>query len=176
MAVVSQQRRIVDRRTIAAKVVALAESKPPSEVLRQGFIEILKQSLASGRDFVRRSFERGASGSEVVHALSFLVDQLVRTIHEFAETVVFPGAESGEDDRLAVVAVGGYGRGELAPYSDVDLLFVVPAWIFVALRLGHAYVHVTSNRVTRRALFFLAGAAVLCVMWIIFAIRILSGT
>ena len=126
MAAVSQQRRIVDRRTIAAKVVALAESKPPSEVLRRGFVDILKQSLASGRDFVRRSFDRGASGTEVVHALSFLVDQLVRTIHEFAETVVFPGAESGEDDRLAVVAVGGYGRGELAPYSDVDLLFVVP--------------------------------------------------
>jgi hypothetical protein len=54
-----------------------------------------------------------------------------------------------------------------------DLLFVVPAWIFVALRLAHAYVHVTSNRVPRRALFFLAGAAVLCVMWIMFAIRIL---
>jgi hypothetical protein len=54
-----------------------------------------------------------------------------------------------------------------------DLLFVVPAWIFVALRLAHAYVHVTSNRVPRRALFFLAGCVVLCVMWIIFAIRIL---
>ncbi len=56
-----------------------------------------------------------------------------------------------------------------------DLWFVVPAWIFVALRLAHAYVHVTSNRVTRRALFFLAGAAVLCAMWIIFAVRILSA-
>jgi hypothetical protein len=54
-----------------------------------------------------------------------------------------------------------------------DLLFVVPAWIFVALRLAHAWVHVTDNRVPRRALFFLAGAAVLCVMWIIFAVRIL---
>ena len=56
--------------------------------------------------------------------------------------------------------------------QTADLWFVVPAWIFVALRLAHAYVHVTSNRVPRRALFFLAGAAVLCVMWIIFAIRI----
>jgi len=56
-----------------------------------------------------------------------------------------------------------------------DLWFVVPAWIFVALRLAHAYVHVTSNRVPRRAIFFLAGAAVLCVMWIIFAVRILIG-
>ena len=57
-----------------------------------------------------------------------------------------------------------------------DLWFVVPAWIFVALRLAHAYVHVTSNRVPRRALMFLAGAAMLCVMWIIFAVRILTST
>jgi hypothetical protein len=59
--------------------------------------------------------------------------------------------------------------------KTADLWFVVPAWIFVALRLAHAYVHVTSNRVPRRALFFLAGAAVLCVMWVIFAVRILIG-
>ena len=54
-----------------------------------------------------------------------------------------------------------------------DLLFVVPAWIFVALRVGHAYVHVTSNRVPRRGLVYLTGAAVLCLMWIAFAVRIL---
>ena len=54
-----------------------------------------------------------------------------------------------------------------------DLWFVVPAWIFVLLRLAHAWVHVTSNRVPRRALFFLSSAAVLCVMWVIFAFRVL---
>jgi len=56
-----------------------------------------------------------------------------------------------------------------------DLWFVVPAWIFVALRLAHAFVHVTSNRVPRRGLLFIAGAVVLCAMWIIFAVRILSA-
>ena len=57
-----------------------------------------------------------------------------------------------------------------------DLWFVVPAWIFVALRLAHAYVHVTSNRVPRRGMLFIAGAVVLCAMWIVFAVRILIGT
>jgi hypothetical protein len=56
------------------------------------------------------------------------------------------------------------------------LLFVVPAWLFVVLRLMHAYVHVTSNRVPRRGMLFIAGAVVLCAMWIVFAVRILSGT
>jgi hypothetical protein len=54
-----------------------------------------------------------------------------------------------------------------------DRLFVVPAWIFVALRLMHAYVHVTSNRLARRGMLYIAGAVVLCVMWAIFAVRIL---
>ncbi len=55
------------------------------------------------------------------------------------------------------------------------LLFVVPAWIFVALRLVHAYVHVTSNRVPRRGLMFIAGAIVLLAMWMVFAVRILAA-
>ncbi len=57
--------------------------------------------------------------------------------------------------------------------KTADLAFVILAWVFVVLRLAHAYVHLTSNRVSRRALFFLTGAAVLCVMWVIFAVRIL---
>jgi hypothetical protein len=59
--------------------------------------------------------------------------------------------------------------------KTADIWFVVPAWIYVALRLAHAYVHLTSNRVPRRALVFLVGSAVLLVMWIIFAVRILLG-
>src|SRR5262249_3629360 len=57
--------------------------------------------------------------------------------------------------------------------QTADLWFIVPAWIFVGLRLAHAYVHLTSNRVRVRAIFFLTGATVLCVMWVIFAIRVL---
>jgi hypothetical protein len=56
-----------------------------------------------------------------------------------------------------------------------DLLFVVMAWIFVALRLVHAYIHVTDNDVNRRGPIFGVGALVLMVMWVIFMIRILLG-
>ena len=42
-----------------------------------------------------------------------------------------------------------------------DLLFVILSWVFVATRLGHAYIHVTSNRVGRRFNAFAAGFAVL---------------
>jgi hypothetical protein len=45
----------------------------------------------------------------------------------------------------------------------------------VATRLGHAYIHVTSNRVGRRFNAFAAGFAVLVVMWLLFAMRLLIG-
>ncbi len=57
--------------------------------------------------------------------------------------------------------------------KHADLLFVVMAWIFVLLRLVHAYIHVTSNRLIHRFAVFAVGAAVLLVMWVIFMVRIL---
>jgi hypothetical protein len=56
-----------------------------------------------------------------------------------------------------------------------DLLFVVLAWIFVLLRIGHAVIHVTDNRLRRRGLVFIVGAIVLAAMWLIFMFRILVG-
>jgi hypothetical protein len=56
-----------------------------------------------------------------------------------------------------------------------DLLFVMLSWAFVLLRVAHAFVHVTTNHVPTRFRWFLAGALVLLVMWIIFAARILLG-
>ena len=56
-----------------------------------------------------------------------------------------------------------------------DLLFVVLAWLFVLLRLVHAYIHVTDNDVRRRGVVFITGATVLMLMWAIFMLRILIG-
>jgi hypothetical protein len=56
-----------------------------------------------------------------------------------------------------------------------DLVFVLLAWVFVALRCLQVFVHVTDNDVRRRGALFVSGAIVLAVMWAIFAIRILLG-
>src|SRR5690242_13499234 len=56
-----------------------------------------------------------------------------------------------------------------------DLVFVVLSWIFVATRLVHAAIHVTSNHVPKRFMAFLAGVVTLMVMWSVFALRIFAS-
>jgi hypothetical protein len=56
---------------------------------------------------------------------------------------------------------------------QADLIFVVLAWIFVALRIVHAFIHVTSNHVPSRGGIFILSAAVLAIMWGMFMLRIL---
>lgn len=59
--------------------------------------------------------------------------------------------------------------------NQVDFFLVVGAWLFLAARVCHAYVHVTSNRVPLRFQAFLAGALILTAMWAYFALRVLLG-
>lgn len=54
-----------------------------------------------------------------------------------------------------------------------DFPFVLLSWIFVVLRIVHAFVHVTSNNVPQRFYPFAAGAAVLLTMWLIFILKIM---
>src|SRR5688572_23907288 len=56
-----------------------------------------------------------------------------------------------------------------------DMLFVVLAWIFVVTRMVHAAIHVTGNDMRNRLLAFAVGAVVLLIMWILFAVKILTG-
>lgn len=60
--------------------------------------------------------------------------------------------------------------------SQVSLVFVILAWLFVVARLYHAYVHTTSNRQPYRFYGYAASSMALMLMWILFAVRILFFT
>ena len=50
-----------------------------------------------------------------------------RQIHDHVAHALYPAGNRSAAERLAIGAVGGYGRAEMAPYSDVDIAFITPA-------------------------------------------------
>jgi hypothetical protein len=59
--------------------------------------------------------------------------------------------------------------------KTTDVVFVVLEWVFVLLRLVHAYVHTTTNYVPRRFMVFAAGLFVLIVMWVWFGVKLFAA-
>ena len=123
---VGDRRAIVWRRALQTEIDGLAALDLPAEEFRARVLGILKDALARGRAEVRRRFDSGASGSAVVRANCYLADQVVRVIYDHVTGHLYPLARASTGEFLSLVAVGGYGRGELAPQSDIDLLFLMP--------------------------------------------------
>ena len=86
---------------------------------RADFLQGLKALIATAQERIRQEHTTGARGRNVVRHLTALVDDVVRTISQYAMQLVPPGAEP-----YALLALGGYGRGELNPFSDIDLMFL----------------------------------------------------
>ncbi len=124
---IANQRAIVERRSLAAAIADIV-AEAGAEKARSRVVTLLRAALDDGRgEIARRLAEKPSAGTECAAAQAFLIDQLVRVIHDHVVGNVYRASNRSTGERIAILAVGGYGRGEMAPHSDVDIAFITPS-------------------------------------------------
>ena len=94
--------------------------------MRTAVAQRLKATLTEGRARAEALLLKDRHGRRCAERLCQMQDEIIRLLFDFTTTVIYPPQVRSEAERMAVVATGGYGRGLLAPGSDIDLLFLLP--------------------------------------------------
>src|SRR5262245_61997477 len=123
----SPDAEIFDAAAIAAELARLSEVHSGDErELRLAASRHMRAALARGREVVEALLIADRHGRRCAERLCAMQDEIVRVLYEFAIKHLYPAQNPSEAEHMAVVATGGYGRGVLAPGSDIDLLFLLP--------------------------------------------------
>src|SRR6188768_1080174 len=118
---------LIDARAITADLEKLAKAHTGNERdLRSLVAQKLKVALTDGRAKAEQLLLKDRHGRRCAERLCRMEDEVIRILFEFARKHLYPSQNLSEAERMAVVATGGYGRGLMAPGSDIDLLFLLP--------------------------------------------------
>ena len=94
---------------------------------RGELVSLLKELKSKGFDKISLELSKNPfKARKAISSYAFLTDCLVTSAWKFATEIQFPSHNPTEAEKLSIISVGGYGRREMAPFSDVDLLFLTP--------------------------------------------------
>jgi [protein-PII] uridylyltransferase len=129
--VVTEERPGADDRfetaRITAAVDALAEKHAGREdVFRSALAQLLKAEMIAARATAQAILLKDRHGRRCAERLCFMQDEIIRILYSAATRHLYRSHVPSGAERMAVVATGGYGRGLMAPESDIDLLFILP--------------------------------------------------
>ena len=146
-----------DPRALREELTASLRAHGDAAQARPALIERLKGLVATARQEARSGLEADGSGRRCAAGLSQFQDELIRVLYDYTVAHVYRATNPSDAERMAIVATGGYGRGLLAPFSDIDLLFLLPykqtAWgesvaeymLYVLWDLGFKVGHATRT-------------------------------
>jgi [protein-PII] uridylyltransferase len=118
---------VFDERELVDELAKLADEHAGSEQeLRRAVAQRLKKVLIAGRANAEKLLLKDRQGRRCAERLCAMQDDIIRILFEFVLKHLYPSENPSESERMAIVATGGYGRGLMAPGSDIDLLFLLP--------------------------------------------------
>jgi [protein-PII] uridylyltransferase len=145
------------RAGLRAKIAAIHAQGKPAHEARKETVGLFRDALGNARGLAHKAFLADGGGLACAGRLSHIEDDLIREIFDYVTTYVHPAGNGPDAEGFVIAAVGGYGRSTLAPYSDIDLLFllspearprgerIVEAILYMLWDLGQKVGHATRS-------------------------------